>query len=85
MRCQPCYNNACENCDTLTEPPKSDCTCSCVALRARVMELETAVLWALGEGEAFEPPPEQVKRGVPLFWWRTELRRRAALAKKGGE
>lgn len=64
MRCQPCYNNACENCDTLTtEPPLSNCTCSCVAYRARVEELEraaeTAVQELLYRGH---PDPQASKR-----------------------
>ena len=37
---------------------------------------ESAIRWALGEGGEF-PPREEVQG---RYWWRTELRRRAALA-----
>ena len=52
------------------------------ALRQRIAELEgerdrlrDAVLWALGENGRFAPREEN----DPPYWWRKELRRRAAL------
>jgi hypothetical protein len=41
----------------------------------RVCTLEAAVRWALGEGDDF--PTREAGQG--MYWWRTELRRRAAL------
>ena len=40
----------------------------------RVAELESAILWALGEHGHFE----QRKEGQGAYWWRTELRKRCA-------
>jgi hypothetical protein len=59
----------------------------CVMERARALEkerdaLRAAVLWALGQAGDFAHRPE----GAGLYWWRTELRRRAALDRAlGGE
>lgn len=50
-------------------------------LRAENGRLREAILWALGEGDEFPPRPE----GKGQFWWRTELRKRAALGSKDGE
>ncbi len=46
-----------------------------VAVEARCARLEAALRWALGEGEDF--PPRGPDAGG--YWWRSELRRRAAL------
>jgi hypothetical protein len=47
-----------------------------IAERARNRALEQAISWALGEGDSnFERPV-----GAPAYWWRSELRARAALA-----
>jgi hypothetical protein len=43
--------------------------------KERVKQLEDAIRWALGEGDDF-PPCEE---GQGKYWWRTELRRRAAI------
>jgi len=48
-------------------------------LRAEVERLTSAIRWALGYDEGppeFEPPENADKR---RYWWRSELRRRAAL------
>jgi len=42
---------------------------------------EAAIRWALGEGEGFPVRME----GEGRYWWRTELRRRAALAGASGK
>ena len=47
-------------------------------LQERVKELETAVRWALGEGDSDFAEPVMLG-GTPRYWWRAELRRRAAL------
>lgn len=41
----------------------------------RIIQLENAIRWALGENGDF-PPREE---GQGAYWWRTELRRRAGL------
>jgi len=46
-------------------------------LRARVAELEGAVVWALGYTD-FEPRPE----GAGAYWWRKELSKRTGLGQK---
>lgn len=46
-----------------------------LALLARVEALEGAIRWALGEQGEFTIPAEPFGR----YWWRAELRRRAAL------
>ena len=43
--------------------------------RAEVERLTSAIRWALGEGGEFPVRME----GQGQYWWRTELRRRAAL------
>lgn len=45
------------------------------AAQERISRLEEAVKWALGEGEHF--PARSPGEGA--YWWRTELRNRAAL------
>lgn len=49
----------------------------------KVMEVndryEEAIRWALGERGEFRVRDE----GEPAFWWRSELRRRAAIQEKG--
>lgn len=48
------------------------------SLRGRVRQLESAVLWALGEnGEFSEEPPPLAGKYRRKYWWRTELRERA--------
>ena len=54
-----------------------DCGCQSARLKARVAELEAAVRWALGEEGDFPLRGD----GQGAYWWRTELRRRAALAR----
>lgn len=47
-------------------------------LRATVARLEAAISWALGEGDSdFGDREGDTKQ--PRYWWRIELRRRAAL------
>jgi hypothetical protein len=43
--------------------------------KERVKQLEDAIRWALGEGDDFPPRME----GQGKYWWRTELRLRAAI------
>lgn len=51
------------------------------ALRQRVATLEAAIRWALGEEGTFsEEPPPLAGKYRQRYWWRTELRQRAALA-----
>jgi hypothetical protein len=46
---------------------------------SREMQLDAIVRWLLGEEDEFPNPPEKVAgRYFPLYWWRTELRRRVA-------
>jgi hypothetical protein len=46
---------------------------------SREMQLDAIVRWLLGEEGEFPNPPEKVAgRYFPLYWWRTELRRRVA-------
>lgn len=48
---------------------------------ARIQQLEAAIRWALGEeGDFSEEPPPLAGKYRQRFWWRTELRRRAALS-----
>jgi len=47
------------------------------AAEAKASALEAAVRWALGEGDSDFPSRGE---GDPPYWWRKELRRRAALA-----
>ena len=55
------------------------------ASHAREAELTATIRWALGEVGAFAPLPEGRFPGdgkqprIGRFWWRTELRKRAAL------
>ena len=51
----------------------------CDTLRARVAELEGAILWALGEGDS-DFGDKMPADGRPRFWWRRELATRAALS-----
>lgn len=52
-----------------------------LALLQRIDELEGVIRWALGEEGDFPDRPEKVEgKTQPLYWWRTELRSRAALA-----
>ena len=51
------------------------------ALRLAAERYEAAIRWALGEIDDF-PPREE---GQGKYWWRTELRRRAALAGDKGK
>lgn len=45
--------------------------------RCRIVELETAIRWALGEDESgFRARRD----GEGAYWWRTELRKRTRLA-----
>lgn len=47
----------------------------------RIQQLEAAIRWALGEeGDFSEEPPPLAGKYRQRFWWRTELRRRAALS-----
>lgn len=57
------------------------------ASQARAGELEGAIRWALGEGDSDfgDNIPLAYKGRAGAFWWRTELRRRAALTGGGGE
>ena len=47
-----------------------------LGLLATIAELRGAIRWALGEGDDFRPREE----GEGAYWWRKELRRRAALS-----
>ena len=50
------------------------------ASRREVARLESVIWWALGMGDDFPDWPDTVTiTGNPKFWWRKELRRRAAL------
>lgn len=40
-----------------------------------IVRLKTAIEWALGQHGDFTTRP----KGAPLYWWRTELRKRAGL------
>lgn len=54
-------------------------------LRARVERLEGAIRWALGEeGEWDEEPPPIAGKWRRRYWWRSELRERAALKESEG-
>ncbi len=57
-----------------------DLLAAVASLRAENVRLISAIRWALGydEGEPQFEPPEDHK---PRYWWRTELQRRAAIAK----
>lgn len=46
-------------------------------LEARIRDLEVAIRWALGEGDS--DFGDAVPVDAPRYWWRKELRRRAAL------
>lgn len=57
-------------------------------LRKRIARLEAAIRWALGYEEGPPRFDEFVSDTPPLYRWRSELRRRAALAalaEKGGD
>ena len=41
---------------------------------ARISQLQSAILWALGQEGGFNPQPP----GAGKYWWRSELRQRAA-------
>lgn len=44
------------------------------------MRMRMALLWALGEHEAFSPPPDTKEGERPKpYYWRRELRERAGL------
>ncbi len=53
------------------EPPSAEV----LALKARIAKLEAAIKWALGEAADFSPRGP----GEGAYWWRPELRKRAAL------
>jgi len=56
------------------------------ALREERDRLRAAILWALGEGDDFPDWPATVTiTGNPKYWWRKELRQRAALGERSGE
>jgi len=56
------------------------------SLREERDRLRAAILWALGEGDYFPDWPATVTiTGNPKFWWRKELRKRAALGERWGE
>lgn len=55
---------------------------SATKLRERVARLEKAIRWALGYDEG-EPKFTSLPYGAGAYWWREELRRRAALAQTG--
>lgn len=46
-------------------------------LRAENEALRSIILWALGENGDFPDRPERVEgKPHPLYWWRTEMRKR---------
>jgi hypothetical protein len=45
--------------------------------------LREAISWALGEGDSNFG--DNIPKNAPRYWWRRELRRRAALAQRGEE
>lgn len=56
----------------------------CIALRREVERLTSAIRWALGEeGEFPEEPEPLAGKYRRRFWWRSELRKRAALRGEG--
>lgn len=61
--------------------PRAELARALIAADERIKLLESAVRWALGydEGPPEFDPPEDSK---PRYWWRTELRRRAALERE---
>jgi len=66
--------------DGLDEPEEDKIDTRIVRIQAaetKVAALEAAVRWALGEGDSDFPSRGE---GDPPYWWRKELRRRAALA-----
>lgn len=62
-------------------------TADVARLRAEMEQLRNAIRWALGEEGEFMPAEDEPLRpdGSPVarYWWRSELRRRAALAARG--
>ena len=64
------------------DPGKCDRDLTLAALSVierHVQDMETAIAWACGEGDSdFYSEHERKKRGLPIYWWRSELRNRAS-------
>ena len=47
------------------------------ALVAEIERLREAIAWACGERDRFYSEYERKNLGMPIYWWRKELQRRA--------
>ena len=47
------------------------------SLKAEIERLREAIAWACGERDRFYSEYERKNLGMPIYWWRKELQRRA--------